>query len=704
MNVFLVVVESPNKVKKVKALLSQAQPSIDFRVVATCGHFRDLPRNALGVNLESFEPTYEPLQGKTDVEVSLRRQFKGVTTVLLATDADREGEAIGWHVAQVLRLTRPSRLRLTELTPAGMEKAFRTKGHLDSCLVDAQQARRILDRLVGFKVTPLLQRIGPNHSVGRVQSAALHLVALREAERSAFKAVPYFTVSVDFEERFTALVSSKTPTLGAQPTRFPTRAEADVALATVNSNPCLVASVQTKERQRHPPPPFTTSSLQQAASSQLKLTPEATMELAQQLFEAGFITYHRTDSVSVSDEAVATAREHIAQKWPLASSELPVIHKSKAAAQEAHEAIRPTVYTAPDALLDDARRLFELIASRFLASQCRPATFAKTTVTVAAGPLSLVAEGEQLLTQSFLLFYRENEAPISSEKKTNAALFPPLAAGQQLAAQRSSVLAGKTQAPKRYTQASLIAELERSGIGRPSTYAQTLKVLFSREYVLEKSGFLEMTPRGTLLDAALMATLPSLIDAGYTARMESQLDAIADNKENWKDFLHSWWKNFSQQLQSVPAQLSTFLLHRGDLLSAAGVTCESVAFPCPRCGASLFRENRKTDSVVICSSQCGFILSGTAEPSKTPCPVCGHSLFSVVGQHGPYLKCATVNCSGRAALPAPQNIRCPKCSGAMLAKGTFFGCAAYPACRGTLQMPKPPATRSQKRRVKRASA
>ena len=399
----LVVVESPNKCEKIQKYLGPG-----YEVAATVGHFRDLPDDELGVDLSTFEPTYVVSEGKKSVLAKLRSKAAAAAEVLLATDADREGEAIAWHVAQALRLRGAKRIRFTEITEAALKKAVSAAGPVDQQLVDAQQARRVLDRLVGYQVSPLLRPLGTNHSAGRVQSATLHLVVSREKEREAFKPEPYWTLTARYGNGLSAEYAVRNDKGELVETRLKSEADAQRVVASARG-PHVVQDVKTEPVERKPKPPFTTSSLQQAASVALGLRPDRTMQLAQALFEKGAITYHRTDSVALSPEAVAMARAFIAKDFPEGLPEAPPQYRSKSSAQEAHEAIRPTALELPEGLTPEEAQLYELIGARFLASQCKPAVFSRTVIGIRSGDTWWRASGEVLQFKGFLHFLTTDE-------------------------------------------------------------------------------------------------------------------------------------------------------------------------------------------------------------------------------------------------------------------------------------------------------
>ncbi|HSA24083.1 MAG TPA: type I DNA topoisomerase, partial [Myxococcota bacterium] len=476
----LVIVESPNKCKKIGGYLGAG-----YRLVATVGHFRDLPARELAVDLATMMPTYEIDRKKADVVERLKAEAAKAEEVLIATDPDREGEAIGWHAAQVLGLEAPKRIEFHEITKAALAKAVARPRAIDQALVDAQQARRVLDRLVGYKVSPLLRPLGKGLSAGRVQTATLHLVCQRERERLAFEAEPFWVLKVTYGN---GLVSELAEESG-KPRRPRDPGLLEALLASARGSPHLVTRLERKEVERRPPPPFTTSTLQQAASARLGMVPARTMKVAQELFEEGHISYHRTDSVALSPEAVALARLWVSKHFPLSLPDQPPVYRSKAGAQEAHEAIRPTSLAHPEGLSEDQQRLFELIRARFLASQMKPARLARTLVLTrapGAEALTFAARGTEVLEAHWLNLDRDDrdESPAdpgkggkgkkdTSEDELEEQKLPEVHEGQALEVKEAGSQKKETKPQARFTEAGLVKEMEKLGIGRPSTYAAT---------------------------------------------------------------------------------------------------------------------------------------------------------------------------------------------------------------------------------------
>lgn len=686
----LVVVESPNKIAKIQKCLGPA-----YSVVATVGHFRDLPQTELGVDVTSWTPTYVALPGKEGVVNKLRDALKRADGVLLATDADREGEAIAWHVAQTLRLTSPRRIRFQELTPAALKAAVAKAGPLDVHLVDAQQARRVLDRLVGYQVSPLLQPFGSGHSAGRVQSAALHLVVEREKAREAFRPQDFWTVTAHYGA-FRAVAAEQDEKGVWASARY--RSAHDAASAVAAAKACAqhrVAALEVKQAQRAPKPPFTTATLQQAASAQLGFKPADTMALAQQLFELGAISYHRTDSVALSAEAVQMARDFIAREYPEALPSTPVVYRNQDAAQEAHEAIRPTALRLVDVSLDERQeQLFGLISRRFLACQCRPAGLEKTVARLVAGGVSFLARGSVVRFPSFLRFSgADDEETVAAKHEgldegDDETTLPPLRVDELVNVRDVVVKADKTKPPPRFTQATLVRELQRTGIGRPSTYSATVEVLFARRYLEEEKKAVFPSPRGRLIDGALATAFPDVVAADYTASMERQLDEVASGKRRWKDTLTGWYAKFSAQMERADGVLQQFAKAHSALVDAAGDAPKPTGKPCPSCGKELLLKVGRHGAFLSCSGfpRCEYRADPSSRPSTQRCPKCNGPMTEQNGKFGRYARCDNRACEGRVDAAATTTEACPRCKKPLRDKGTFLGCSDYPRCSFTVDV------------------
>jgi DNA topoisomerase I len=678
----LLVVESPNKVPTIKRYLGG-----DYDVAATVGHFRDLPRRDLGVDLQTFAPTYVVDDEKKSIVARLRSKAQAASEILLATDADREGEAISWHVAQVLHLRSPRRVRFQEITAKALERAIASAGPLDQHLVDAQQARRVLDRLVGYQVSPLLTVLGKGHSAGRVQSATLHLVVVRERERERFKAVPYWTLAARYGEGFEAKYATLNEKGELVEERLASEEEAQ-AIASRARGPHVVRSIDTKPVERRPKPPFTTSTLQQAASVQLGCSPQRTMALAQVLFEQGIITYHRTDSVNLSDEAIAMARTFIATDYADALPAEPPRYKSKSSAQEAHEAIRPTSL-APNAASTaepDARELYELIRRRFLACQCKPAVLSQTTVAIESGNTTWRARGSVVQFPGFLHYLADDEDSEGKKKGPAEPKLPLLTIGQMLALARIDVRRQETKPPPRFTAASLIKEMERTGIGRPSTYAATIEILFRREYIAEEKKYLFPTERGFLVDEMLAKAFPDLLETAYTAAMETRLDEIAEGSRRWQAEIAEWYEPFKAQLLAAPTVFGQHLQGHPELAPNLPAAPKPAGRACPRCGKELLlRPRKKGGEFLSCSGYpgCEYAADPSAKASARACPKCQGPMEEVAGKFGAYARCLKGECGGTIDLAPSVAEPCPLCASPMRDKGSFLSCSRYPACTGS---------------------
>lgn len=677
----LLVVESPNKIEKITKALGPG-----FRVVATCGHLRDLPEEELGVDLRTWEPDYVIPEGKAGAVARIRQAAREASEVLLASDADREGEAIAWHVAQLLGLKAPRRVLFRDLSAPALKEAIRSAGTLDNNLVDAQQARRVLDRLVGYQLSPLLEVLGPGHTAGRVQSATLHLVVEREKARERFRPTPFWTVAAHYGVGFAARVVRQGDDGKWEVARYPTEAEALAAKRAAEANGHAVQLVAKEDATRAPEPPFTTSTLMQVASTQLRFSAERVMALAQSLFEKAAITYHRTDSVTLSQEAITLARSIIQREHPDALPDAPIKYRNSDAAQEAHEAIRPTASNldADTHLTDEEQALYSLITRRFLSSQCRPALYAKTTVRIVAGPLTLQAVGRVLLLKGFLHYGTDDEADQRSEEGLEPHL-PPLTQGNALAVSRVESLGETTKPPPHFTVRSLVAAMTAHGIGRPATTARILALLQERRYIAEEKRHLLATPRGHLVDAAIAAACAEVLDVEYTARMEAQLDAVAAGKVQWKAALTSWYQGFSRRLESAPEALQRFVLTNRALVEELSDAPKRTEKKCPTCGAPLDIRRGKKGAFLACSSEdCDFTADPSATSSTHRCPVCGGPMMEQDGKFGHYARCHRTDCKGTISLAATSEEKCPVCGKALAHKGAFLGCTGYPVCRFTV--------------------
>jgi DNA topoisomerase-1 len=601
----LLLVESPVKQKRIAAILGEG-----WRVEATRGHVRDLPQDSLGIEVDNdFRPLYEVLPRQANTVKRLLKAIREAEAVYVATDLDREGEAIAWHILQLAELPPDKpvyRVAFTAITESAVKAAIASPRPLDVSLVEAQQARRIVDRLVGYLVSPLACRALEGHySAGRVQSACLRLVVERERQITDFAPETYWTLDAglvaDSGEFAARLYSVK----GQHIERLNTD---QVAALTGGLKEAVfwVGTIQTGEQARHPAPPFTTSAMQQAASQALGLSPERTMQVAQRLYEAGQITYHRTDGADVAPEAQDAARRFIAQTYggDYVPNQPPVYQAKARHAQEAHEAIRPTdVMRLPQEVEGDGAGLYALIWRRFVASQMAPARYAVQMVEILAGktqgqpyPLSFQVRGRTLVFDGFLKVYQDPPDP-DAEPEENPVL-PPLFEGAALRLVGWLPVERQTQAPPRFTEASLVRELERLEIGRPSTYASMVQTLKQRGYVTLKSKRLVPGESGIALCDFLTDHFPDLFAAGYTAYLENALDAVAHGETTRLAVLNAFWADFTPQLHAAGKAIQPAKSPQPVL---TGETC-------PACGGDLVERSGKHGRFTGCANypDCGY--------------------------------------------------------------------------------------------------
>ncbi len=731
----LVIVESPAKAKTIQKYLGRG-----FRVEASMGHVRDLPKSDLGVDIEhSFRPAYQVSPGKEKVVASLKKSAREAEAVYLATDPDREGEAIAWHITQAANIPRNTpvfRVEFSEITRNAVQQAIANPRQIDTNLVDAQQARRVLDRLVGYKLSPLLwDKVKRGLSAGRVQSVAVRMVVEREREIEAFVPQEYWTIEADLLKRtterrardmFRAVLIERA---GKKLDKFAVsnQEQAQTIVDDLAGADYIVRSIVRKDKRRSSAPPFTTSTLQQEAGRKLGFSAKRTMIVAQQLYEGvniggtegtvGLITYMRTDSFSVSREAQEEAREVIRERYgaEYIPEKLPVYRTKTKGAQEAHEAIRPTSsQRAPDALRaklsPEQFRLYDLVWKRFLASQMADAIFDSTTVDIAAGaqlksladaPYTFRATGSILKFPGFLAVYNvsldEGEEDEDSERR-----LPPLAEREPLDLAQLLPIQHFTEPPPRFTEASLVKELERLGIGRPSTYAPTISTIIDREYVELTEKKLLPTSLGRVVTDLLVEHFASIVDYSFTSAMEQQLDDIAEGEKKWVPVLQAFYVPFEQTLAA--AQISMRNVKREEILTD---------LICPKCNeGGLAIKFGRNGEFLACNKypDCQFtsdfhrdgegkiILDAAATPelSDVECNLCGKPMVIKKSRFGPFLgcsgypECANTRRLGKDGKPAPlpesTGVGCPKCQQGELLKRRgkfgrpFYGCNRYPKC------------------------
>jgi DNA topoisomerase I len=678
---FLLIVESAGKIKKLKSILGA-----DWDVKASAGHIRQLANDgtdALGFDFEAdrIQCRYVPKDERAKQTIAqLKSAAHSAKEVILASDADREGETIAWHLAQVLGLKQPKRVVYQEITEAAVKAAIARPRPLDMNLVEAGRCRDVLDKLVGYRGSPLVWRLNNGaKSVGRVQSAALHLVCQREHEILAFTPQDYWSVFVDYAEGFRAFYHGGVEKDPAEPeavddagvtekvsesTRVLSLEQAEGLVAIAQNNPHAVTHIEGKQTSKKPPAPFTTSALQQAAGSRLKFSPERTMEVAQKLYEAGLITYMRTDSVQLSSEFCATARQWLETHDKDNVPKQVAKQRSAKNAQEAHEAIRPTDIFKASATLksqlpDDEFKLYVLIWMRAIASQCKPALLRKTKVVTQSGNVQWQARGQVLEFAGYTKYWKDLSAD---------AVLPMLNQGQSLSLENAAHEQKQTQPPPRYTEPKLVQLMERRGIGRPATYAPTIATLKQRGYVALLKDKLQPTTLGLEVDAFLKTALPDLIEADFTAQMERELDAIALGQQEWQRYLTSWNRTyFEPALKQAQTQLPV-----ASAIAYPKRELEKSRTKCPQCSQSLFKVPTKklkkgyflkceqesckaedgSDLVLFWSDQekkwqtprTKALQQPSAKVTDFPCPVCKKPLeeyhYSKDGQPKKMLRCA----------------------------------------------------------------
>lgn len=638
----LVIVESPTKAKTISKFLGS-----EYKVESSYGHIRDLPKSTLGIDIEhNFEPKYiVPVKAKKVVK-QLKEDAKKSDSVILATDEDREGEAIAWHLAEALGLKKIQRIVFHEITKTAIENSLKNPRELKTDLVDAQQARRILDRLVGYKLSPFLwKKVVRGLSAGRVQSVTVRLIVERENEIRKFKPEEYWTILANLLKGTDSGEFNLVKIDGETLDKFgiKTKDQAEKISEELRKENFVVEKIERKEISKNPPTPFTTSTMQQEAAKRLGFSSKKTMVLAQHLYENGHITYMRTDSVNLSQEAVGAAKNwltnELGREYALES---PRFFKSKSKlAQEAHEAVRPThVENSPDKmeLTDEGeKKLYKLIWQRFVATQMPPAKAALSSIDVTAGKYTLRASGQQIIFDGYLKIWPQK----FSEKE-----LPMMVKGEELKMQDIVPSQHFTEPPARYSEATLIKALEEHGIGRPSTYAPTISTIQTRNYVRKETGRFFPTEMGELVDKVLTEHFPQIVDIDFTAKMEEQLDDVANGKEKWQKLIGDFYGPFAKNLEEKYAEVSK---------------------------AELVPEE-KTDQI---------------------CEKCGKPMIVKYGRFGKFIACSGFpDCKNTKQLPkdAPQPIglKCPKCAvgdvvARRVSKGrargkVFWGCSRYPDC------------------------
>jgi len=647
----LVIVESPAKAKTIEKFLGKG-----YHVEASQGHVRDLPKSQLGIDTDSdFEPKYITIRGRGKILAKIRKEAKAASRIYLATDPDREGEAISWHLANLLEIdpSKACRIEFNEITKKAVKEAIDHPRAIDMDRVDAQQARRALDRLVGYKISPLLwAKIKKGLSAGRVQSVATRLVVEREREIEAFIPEEYWDVTATFsaptQKGRKISCEAKLVSLDGKKAVITNEQEATTAKRRILASKFAVQSIKTGDKLKKPQPPFTTSSLQQEASRKLNFSTAKTMQVVQQLYEGidlgkagtvGLVTYIRTDSVRVSDEALAAARNAITTQFGAEyCPDTPNIYKGRKNAQDAHEAIRPTYmeYT-PEQVKEHLTReqfnLYRLIYTRFLASQMKPAAFRTMSVDICSPKITMRYYGEHMYFAGYRAVYTEST---DDEQETKESILPVLQENDPVAFTAVDTLQHFTQPPARYTEASLVRTLEEKGIGRPSTYAPTITTIISRGYVSREKKRLYPTELGCMVTDMMLEYFTDIVDVEFTAQLEEKLDAIEEGTSEWKQILRDFYPDFAKTLS---------------------------------------RAESKIEKIQV-----------KDEVSDVPCEKCGAMMVYKMGRFGKFLACPNFpECRNAKPIITYIAAKCPKCGSRLMEKNSkknrkFYGCEKYPEC------------------------
>ncbi len=700
----LVIVESPAKARTIKRYLGKG-----FEVEATMGHIKDLPKSKLGIDIEKgFSPQYKVIPDKRDIVKKIKSHASLADTVFLASDPDREGEAIAWHVAEEIKKPDSSVFRITfhEITKKAIDEAMKNPKELNRSLYDAQMARRSMDRIVGYTMSPLLwKKVRRGLSGGRVQSVALRLICMRQEEIEAFVPREYWTIEAVLMAPQGDIFTAKV----VIPKEIPDEKTALTVLEQISSAPSITIDKITKQvRSKNPLPPFITSTLQQAASSRLRYPAKKTMMIAQQLYEGlpvgggditGLITYMRTDSPVVSEEALKEVRQYIPREFgePYLP-EKPRHYKAKKTAQEAHEAIRPTsIMNTPESLRpylkEDQYAIYDLIWKRFIASQMKSATFDQTSVDIIAGDVGLRANGSVMTFDGFLKVYDVNGDEDESR------LPDSLHEGDRLALQKIDKEQHFTQPPARYTEATLIKELEEKGIGRPSTYAPTLSTIVDRGYVKMESRAFVPTELGRDVNTLLVKHYPNILDIGFTAKMEDSLDKIEDGEEGYGKVMEDFYRTYNTEHLSATENMANIRAEQ----RTSGITCEV-------CGKEMLIKLGKNGYFLGCAGypectntkeftrdEAGKIRAVEAsqlEATGEVCEKCGSPMVMKRGRFGPFMACSNYpECKNtkRITKSEPTDRVCDKCGSPMVVRqgrfGPFLACSAYPKCKNIMPYP-----------------
>jgi DNA topoisomerase-1 len=669
----LVIVESPAKANTIGKFLGK-----DYKIIASVGHVRDLPKSQIGVDVEhDFEPKYITIRGKGDVISKLKKEAKSAEKVFLATDPDREGEAISWHLANLLNISETEKCRITfnEITKNAVKNAVKAPRKIDMDLVDAQQARRVLDRIVGYKISPLLWRkVRKGLSAGRVQSVAARLICDREEEIENFDPEEYWTITARLSRK-KAGPSFDAKFFGTADEKIELTNEAQVKgiLKQLEGKKYIVQKVKTGEKKKSPAPPFTTSTMQQEAARKLGFPTKKTMMVAQQLYEGievkghgavGLVTYIRTDSTRISTEAQHDTKNYISEKY--GQKYLPEefrVYKNKSASQDAHEAIRPTYVTMDpesvrDSLTNDQYKLYKLIWSRFIASQMASAVYDTVSADITAGNYLFKANGSKIKFQGFIAVYTEGR---DEETDDGEVSIPELSEKEQLDLKKMEDKQHFTQPPLRYTEATLVKVLEEKGIGRPSTYAPIITTILARGYVEKEKKFLLPTELGKIVNDLMKTNFQDIVDVQFTAQMERKLDDVGEGAKKWVEIMKEFYGPFADTLKEAE-----------DKIGHIEIPDEVTDIKCEKCGRNMVIKSGRFGKFLACP---GFPECRNARPileeAGVSCPKCGGKvLFKKTRKGRRYLGCENnPKCSFMTwDMPAGEN--CPKCGNFLVKKYT----------------------------------
>ncbi|HEV8640279.1 MAG TPA: type I DNA topoisomerase [Methylomirabilota bacterium] len=697
----LVVVESPTKVKTIQKYLDSR-----YVVKACMGHVRDLPKSNLGVDPKrGFKPKYVVMPGKKKVLDELKKAAEKADALYVATDPDREGEAIGWHLAQELPFDKKKvyRVAFNEITERAVKAAFQNPGKIDLKKVDAQQARRVLDRLVGYSLSPLLwEKVQRGLSAGRVQSVAVRLIVDREREIQAFRPEEYWSLHARLRAKRPPEFVATLKEVAGEKASLPSEETTRTLMASLEGARFTVRSVTRGERRRNPAPPFITSTLQQEAGRKLGFSAKKTMTVAQQLYEGidvgddgpvGLITYMRTDAVRVAREAQEEARGWVTARLGREYvPETPPVYRSRGSAQEAHEAIRPSDVAREPKLVArfltrDQQALYRLIWERFLASQMTPAVYDTVSADIEAGRCLFRAQGQTLKFKGFMAVYVESREDEAVSEEDAESVVPPLEEGEVLALLGLDPKQHFTQPPPRYTEASLIKSLEELGIGRPSTYAQILSTIVNeRGYVRRERRTLFATELGIEVTDLLQGFFADIMNVEFTAQMEGELDRVEEGERKWVDTVQKFYGPFKRDLAEAKKNMRN--VKKG----------EETGEDCPECSQPLLERRGRFGKFIACSAypDCRYTrdLNGGGraedEPTNELCPACGKPMVVKHGRYGKFIACSGYpEC--KTTKPVTLGIACPQpgCAGELVERRsrrgrTFYGCSAYPTCKFVL--------------------